>query len=370
MVLQLLFFAFVIVTIIQLVFWLLVYRRLQQQPIEQAEPAHWPTVSVVVCARNTAEALRTLIPTLLSQDYPAPWQLILVDDASTDQTAVLLHGMDNAQLVVVTIHEKQLQGKKQALDAGIRAAQHEIILVTDADCLPVSEYWIQEMVKPLARAQYQLVLGFAPFYKKSGWLYAWQRYETCYNALLYMSWALRGMPYMGVGRNMAYRKTLYTGSGGFASHADLPSGDDDLFVNAIAQKGEVAVVLHPDSFMYSEAKPDWKSYYSQKTRHFTTGPRYQVWHKILLSVAGLSHSLHYFFMLLLLLAQAGTVFVLVIALIRIIIIILVCKPVLRRFHEQKLLTWLPVFDPFIAVYYTVFIPSTIISTFNKPRSWT
>jgi poly-beta-1,6-N-acetyl-D-glucosamine synthase len=367
---QFLFVAFVGVTLVQVAIWLLVYARVARHEAVQVTSDLCPTVSVVVCARNAADLLQQLIPTLLKQEYAAKWELVVVDDASQDATAQLLKSLQHARLRVVTIQNKTQEGKKQALDTGITAAQHEVILVTDADCLPTSVHWISEMARPFANPQTQIVLGFAPFHQKPGWLYAWQRFETCYNALLYMSWALRGMPYMGVGRNMAYRRLLYMGSDGYASHRDLPSGDDDLFINAIAKKGEVAVVLHPDSFMYSEARPDWKSYYRQKTRHFTTGPRYLFLHKLVLAVGGLSHSLHYFIMLLLLLAQCGTVFVLVIALIRIVIIIRICRPVLRRFHEQRLLQWVPVFDPLIAVYYTVFMPGSILSTFNKPRSWT
>jgi poly-beta-1,6-N-acetyl-D-glucosamine synthase len=366
----LIFCAFVIVTVIQVVIWLVVYRRVAEHTDTVAqEPIAWPDVSVIVCARNAQIDLEVLVPQLFQQKYAGKWELIVVDDASSDTTSDYLRTIKHEHFVPVFLQNKTIQGKKEALDLGIRAAQYAHILVTDADCRPASDQWIQHMMLPMTQGR-SLVLGFAPFVQRKGWLMAWQRWEACFTAILYLGWALAGRPYMGVGRNMAYKKALYTNGNGFADHLDLPSGDDDLFVNAIAQKGAVGCCMHPDSHMYSEAKSDWKSYYKQKTRHFSTSPRYRSTHQWMLSVAGLSHSLHYFFMLLLFLAQSGMVFVLLIGIIRIVIIIQICRPVLRRFHEQKLLTWLPILDPLIAVYYTVFIPGIFLNTFSRPRSWT
>jgi poly-beta-1,6-N-acetyl-D-glucosamine synthase len=370
MLVSLFYIAFGLVTSIQICIWWFVHRKVATH-IDTAvhEPNQWPGVSVVVCGRNAATCLEVGLPAILAQKYLGQWELVVVDDDSSDHTQHVLKELHHPLLVPIYLKNKTKAGKKQALELGIRSAQYPIILVTDADCEPNSKDWITHMVRPFIEGK-ELVLGFAPFRRERGCLYAWQRYEACYTALLYFGWALQGKPYMGVGRNMAYRKSLFTAINGFDTHADLPSGDDDLFVNAIARGDTVAAVMHPDSFMYSSAKDTWGAYYRQKTRHFSTSTRYQSKHQWILTVAGLSHSLHYFFILVAFLAQWGMVFVLLLTLIRIIIIIQICKPVLRRFHEQGLLPWLPVFDPLVAVYYSVFIPGIIINHFYTPRSWT
>jgi poly-beta-1,6-N-acetyl-D-glucosamine synthase len=369
--------AYVVVSLIQMYIWMAVYAKVNTYPdLDIDSNQNWPSVSIVICARNARAELETHLPYWLDQDYQGKWQIVLVDDASTDGTLPLLQAYKQSllttlpeRLSIVHVTQKTVIGKKQALALGIATAQYEVVLLTDADCKPASNHWIKHMVMPITRGK-ELVLGFAPLNPNPGALNAWQRFETCYTAIQYCAWALAGMPYMGVGRNMAYRRSLFFDGGGFDQHLDLPSGDDDLFVNANAAPTAVGICLHPESFMYSATKPDWKSYYKQKTRHFSTSPRYQKKHQSVLSLVGMSHSLHFFFMLLLLLAQTSTVFVLLIAVIRIVIIIRICRPSLLKLHEHKLVKWLPVFDPLIAVYYTVFIPGVFLNTFNKPRSWT
>ncbi len=364
--------ALVLVTGMQVYFWTCIYARVAAYRERTQTPEVWPAISVVVCARNALQDLQNGLPTLLNQNYEGDWELIVVNDASTDATSEYLSGMATQfeqRLRVVTISEKTQPGKKQALDAGIRAAQFDWILVTDADCRPNSPNWIGQMARYMQPGT-EIVLGFGPMLKQSGCLAAWQEYEAVYTAMQYFGWALAGMPYMGVGRNMAYRKSLFLGGAGFAGHLDLPSGDDDLFINTIAQKGTVALCMHPESFMYSAPKSDWRSYWRQKSRHFSTSPRYKVRHQWMLSLAGLSHSLHFFFMLVLLLAKWGTILVLLVAVIRIVILIRIGWPVLYKFHADRLQHWLFILDPLVAVYYTVFVPGVFFTTVNKPRSWT
>lgn len=364
--------ALVLVTLMQVYFWTCIYARVVAHPLREQAPQAWPAVSVVVCARNAFEHLREGLPALLTQQYAGDWEVIIVNDASTDATREYLAGMADSyahRLRVITIAEKTQAGKKQALDAGIRAAQFDWVLVTDADCRPNSTNWIAQMALYM-QPEVEIVLGFGPMQQRSGWLAAWQEYEAVYTALQYFSWALAGMPYMGVGRNMAYRKSRYLGGGGFTGHLDLPSGDDDLLINAIAKPGSVALCMHPDSFMYSAPKASWQSYTRQKSRHFSTSPRYRPKHQWMLSLAGLSHSLQYFFMLVLLLANWGMILVLLVAVIRIVILIRIGRPVLHKFHADRLQHWLFILDPLVAVYYTVFVPGVFFTTVNKPRSWT
>src|SRR5690606_29715318 len=128
--------------------------------------------------------------------------------------------------------------------------------------------WLKKMVAKM-KGDAQLVLGFAPYTEAPGFLNKFIRYEAVYTAMQYLSFALAGIPYMGVGRNMAYRKQLFHQAKELEKHRHLASGDDDLFVNEVATKKNTAIQLDPETFVYSTPKLTWRGYKRQKTRHLS-----------------------------------------------------------------------------------------------------
>ena len=257
-------------------------------------------------------------------------------------------------------------GKKYALAKGIDTAKHEVLLLTDADCYPASEYWLDEMQKKI-REPVAIGLGFAPYQKAPGFLNRFIRFETVYTAVQYMSFALAGMPYMGVGRNLIYRKSIFQQLGGFESHAHIASGDDDLFINAAATPVNTRIILDATTFVYSPAKKSWYHYYRQKARHYTTGKNYQLHHQLLLGILSLTHILHYFGGLVLL-TQFSTMFVTIILyLVRILIVLFYYRLILRKFCEKNLYPWTPVLDAILVIHYLIFLPSLFTGNTHK---WT
>ncbi len=252
--------------LVQLFFWGILTRRLVQHPVEVVPQAMvaWPPVSVIVCARNEAANLQKKLHILLQQDYPA-WELIVVDDASTDATPVILAQAQaqHPQLRFLRLDTKTQAGKKGALAAGIAAARHEQLLLTDADCWPASDQWIRHMARTAVQHQAQLVLGTGPYAWVPTPLGRWVACGTAYVAVQYLTAALWGTPYMGVGRNLWYTKTAFQSAGGFEAHAHLASGDDDLLVNAVANGHNTAVCWHADSAVYSAPPPSWRALYQQ-----------------------------------------------------------------------------------------------------------
>ncbi len=316
-------------------------------------------VSVVVCARNEAENLRRHIPLWLAQVYATDWELLIVDDASEDDTSTILQFFEaqNPRLQVLRLAEKTSPGKKAALARGIAAATYEHLVLTDADCAPVGPHWLAHMANALAeKPKTEIVLGYAPLSARSGLLNSWARFETAYTALQYFAFARIGMPYMGVGRNLAWKRALFQQAGGFVGHADLPSGDDDLLVNAVAQPGRVVLCLHPASFVYSDAKTTWTAWLRQKQRQLGSGLRYRWGHQIVLAAVAASQIFHYFFALVLLLVWYSPALVLAIWLLRLVLACTVWKRVFRRFQERNLLIWVPLLDVLLAIYYAVFVP--------------
>ena len=241
-------------------------------------------VSIVIAARNEEKNLLEHVPKIMAQNHPR-FEVIIVNDSSWDDTAEVLKALSLSypQLHVIHIDEEKqnMQGKKFAITLGIKAAKHDIILLTDADCEPSSDHWITEMTQGLSE-QKQLALGFSPYEKREGWLNRVIRFDTLMIGCQYLGFARSGIPYMGVGRNLAYHKDLFFKIGGFKSHYSLASGDDDLFVNQVANAHNTIAVTTPESQTCSAPKETWNAWFIQKRRHFSTSGLYQASHKMML----------------------------------------------------------------------------------------
>jgi cellulose synthase/poly-beta-1,6-N-acetylglucosamine synthase-like glycosyltransferase len=280
---------------VQLWFWAFVFRAWRSTPLPPKAKASQKGVSVIVCAHNEAEKLPRLLAALATQHHPA-WELVLVNDRSTDGTAGLCKAYQQSypHCQVLHIHDVPagLNPKKHALSQGIAAARYEVLLLTDADCCPASPDWIREMSAPFALPQIDFVLGVSPYEENTGWLNRLIQYETFYTALQYICLAQRGYPYMGVGRNLAYRKRVFVQQGGFLpQHQALMGGDDDLLVGYLANTHNTATVIAPTAFTYSLPPHTWQAWIRQKTRHLSVGKYYKPAHSLRLGALHLSQLL-------------------------------------------------------------------------------
>jgi len=243
-------------------------------------------VSVIICARNEAENLRLYLPEVLKQDYP-DYEVIVVNDCSEDDTEEVLNllSRDHDNLRIATIHKDSslIHSKKMALFIGIKAARHELLLLTDADCSPSSPGWLRKMTEGFSDST-DFVLGYGGYFQKPGLLNRYIRFETMFIAMQYLGMAIAGQPYMGVGRNLAYRRSLFFKNRGFGAHMNLQSGDDDLFVNSLASKNNCKVMTDPLSFTRSVPATSFRSYSKQKMRHLSTSGHYPVSTRLLLGL--------------------------------------------------------------------------------------
>lgn len=256
-----------------------------------------PPISIVICACNEAENLKAFLPSSLNQHYPENYEVIVVNDRSTDETLEVIQAFSNqyAHLRFLSISSDdniQYLGKKNALNKGIEAAQHDCLLLTDADCQPLSKHWLYLVARHFTD-ETQMVLGYGPYKSHSTFLNSIIQYETLQTVIQYMSHALWGIPYMGTGRNLAYRKSLFINNQGFKNIGHIPSGDDDLFVSKVAATTKVAIETHPDSFCISPPETTFKDWINQKIRHLQTGFEYKLIHKITLGLYSLTHFFFY-----------------------------------------------------------------------------
>lgn len=263
-----------------------------------------PGVSVVVCARNEQENLQNYLHILLNQHYPC-YEVIVVNDSSDDNTQLILeqyaHQYANLYITFVPQGARVISSKKLALTIGIKAAHYDYILLTDADCRPESRYWIQKMMQGFRSESTEVVLGFSPYFENDSWISRLISYDTLFSGLQYMGMAKSGHPYMGVGRNLAYRKSTFFANNGFQGLLNERAGDDDLFVNKVATKQNTVVVNNSDSLTWSAPKHTWYDWVHQKRRHLSVSSYYNTCNKIRIGAEPLSRGITYALTLCLLL---------------------------------------------------------------------
>ena len=307
-----------------------------------------------MAARNEEANLRAGLPGVLAQAYPGDLEVVVTDDASADDTPGVLAqaAQEYRGLRVATVTEKRSPGKKAALALAIETARHDWLLATDADCRPATERWAETMMRARESAT-TLVLGYGPYRRRAGWLNAWIRYETVYTAAQYFSAALAGRPYMGVGRNLLYHRSLYDGVGGFAAHAHLAGGDDDLLVNAAASAKTTAICLARAAWVYSEPKRTWRGYLRQKTRHLSVSHAYRPSDQAWLSALAASHLGHYAGTAALLAAGAWP-WALGLYLGRQAVVATRMRAVTRGLGADDLAAGVPLLDAGVALYYLGF----------------
>jgi glycosyltransferase involved in cell wall biosynthesis len=283
--------------VVQLVFILFVYARTAYRtlgssagswPARLAIGPDGPGVTVIVCAHNERENLAELLPLLDAQEYPV-FEVLLIDDRSDDGTEELLRGLlprlSHCRSIRIDTSPAHTTPKKYALTIALKKAVHEAVLLTDADCRPAGSHWVAGMVDAMIRReQKNIVLGVSPYEYRPGWLNRLIRYETLFTAVQYLSMALIGQPYMGVGRNLMYRKSVFFDNKGFYSHLNIVGGDDDLFMNEVATGQNTVIALDPATFVYSKPKETWADWRLQKQRHLNVGKFYRPAHKARLAL--------------------------------------------------------------------------------------
>jgi glycosyltransferase involved in cell wall biosynthesis len=289
-----LFYLFCCVTFIQVLYHWFLFRHLSffRQKTKQKSQQH--PVSVIVCARDEAANLAKNLPGVLVQQYNSTREVIVVNHNSQDETKYLLDEFKKTfkdlHIVNLTQEAIGIPGKKYPLSIGIKESKHEIVLLTDADCVPASEFWLTKMQDGYDDGT-EVVLGYGKYFRKPGVLNKLIRFETFHSALQYLSFAISGMPYMGAGRNLSYKKTLFFQNKGFSSINHLAGGDDDLFINKVATKRNTRVVLDKDAFTLSEPKKSFGDWFRQKMRHYSTSKFYRPVHKFFLGLYSLTHFL-------------------------------------------------------------------------------
>lgn len=372
MLITLLFYIFIVVIIVQLFFYGFVFGQISKlipKRQDQSSSLSNIPISVIICAKNEAKNLKNFLPFIIAQDYPN-FEIVLINDDSSDKTLKVMEAFkaehNNIKIVNVKSIEAFWGNKKYALTLGIKAATHNHLLFTDADCQPVSKYWILEMSSQFTKTK-SIILGYGAYKKdKKSFLNKLIRFETFLTAVQYMSYAKLGQPYMGVGRNLAYTKNTFFEARGFMDHMNIRSGDDDLFVNQIADANNTAICISKDSFTESTPKKSYKAWTRQKQRHVSTAKHYKSQHKSALALFYISQLAFWLLGIVLLSLLFHWQIVIGLIILRYSVLFTSLTIAAKKLNEKDLIFWVPILELFlISTQFSIFIKNLI----SKPTHW-
>ena len=357
---------FFITLTIQLYFILIVHLKLAFFKPKKISGKPAVPISIIIAARNESDNLFKNLPEILAQKYDV-FEVIVVNHQSVDNSKDILEAFSkqfkNLKIVELAKDKHIRPGKKLPLTIGIKAAQYEHLIFTDADCSPKSMHWIENIAAKFSENK-EIVLGYGPMLKTAGLLNKLMRFDTAWIGLNYLSMALNNKPYMGVGRNLAYTKSAFFGANGFKSHYSIPSGDDDLFIQEAVKSNNYTIEILPDTFMYSPAKENMNDWIKQKSRHYKTAPKYPFIKKLLLAIYPVSLILTWICFVSLI--QLGF-YELYLTTSMVVLYFLkwwIGAKCLLKLEEKKLALFFPLWD----LFYAAFIPVLFVIAKNKKNA--
>jgi len=355
-------------TIIQLVYYWVIYGKVaffkQKNEFVRSDQA----VSVIVCARDEYYNLKENLPLLLTQDY-STYEVVVVNHGSEDDTQYLLRDLakEHSHLKIVNLPQDLnfFTGKKFPLSIGIKSAKYDILLFTDADCIPRSNQWVRRMAANFTEGT-EIVLGYGAYRKLNSLLNLLIRFDTTRIAMNYLGFARAGMPYMGVGRNMAYRKSLFYKQNGFISHYRIQSGDDDLFINKAATNKNTRIEIQPEAHTVSLPKTSLNQWIRQKRRHLMTGGYYKTTHKFSLGLFAATQVFFWAAVISLLAIWYQPYIVLGLLITRLFSQLFITGKVMKKLTEKGFLLLVPLFELFLMIISPVL---ALANVFKKPVKW-
>jgi len=358
----------VLATLVQLFYYWIIYGKVaffrqKNEFVRSDQP-----VSIIVCARDEYYNLKENLPLLLNQDYSA-FEVVVVNHGSEDETQYLLRDLaeeyKNLKIVTIAQDLNFFTGKKFPLSIGIKSAKHDVLLFTDADCTPRSNQWLRRIAANFTEGT-DIVLGYGAYKETGSLLNRLVRFDTIRIAMNYLGFARMGYPYMGVGRNMAYRKSLFYKQNGFISHYRIQSGDDDLFINKAATGKNTRIEIQTEAHTICSPKTSLNQWLRQKRRHLLTGSYYKSSHKIMLGIFALTQVMFWSISIVLLVLWYQPYIVLGLFGLRLISQLIITGKVMRQFSEKGFLFLVPLFELFFMFVSPIL---SIANTIKKPVKW-
>ncbi len=352
----------------QIIYYIVVYGRTAFYKGNKKENKKLPSVSVVLCVKDEAYNLEKRLPTILEQEYPN-FEVVVVNDASVDETEYVLHVLKeiypNLNVVNLYNNVNKFLGKKYPLSLGIKSAKNDIILLTEADTIPSSYHWISEMVKGFTDNK-QIVLGYTAYETRKGLLNKLIHYENQTLAMNYLGLGMIGSPYMGLGRNLAYTREMFFKQGGFISQYNIPVGDDDLFINKVANPRNTSVIITSDSINLSIPKEKMYEWIIQKKKHYTSLRHFKLKDKLITSLIPFTTFLLYALAIVSIVFKFPWEYVVVGILLKYIVQIFYYFRSSKTLGTKKIAIFAPIFEIMFMFFNTIINATTL---FTKRKKW-
>ncbi len=342
------------------IYFRVIFHRSKKQIQLSTEP-----VSIIICAKNEETNLKKFLPKVLEQEYPN-FEVIVVNDCSEDGTEMLLAKLEqthkNLRHTTIEVDNKFRHGKKLAITIGIKSAKSNILIFTDADCYPASKNWLHEIANSYSENT-NIVLGYGKYIKAKGLLNRIVRFDTLLIGLQYLGLAIVGKPYMGVGRNLSYKKELFFNGSGFGKHYHILSGDDDLFINEHAKKKHTQVCCTKESITCSVAPTTFAEWFKQKRRHISSGKHYKFSDKVILGLEPISKLIFYIAIIYFLFTPFYIVGLGIYG-FRLFVQMIIFKLGMNKLSEKGVLFLIPILDIFLPLFQITLIISNKITAKN------
>lgn len=280
-----------------------VINRIQKRNRQQREEALPPFVplSVVIVCHNQANDLRANLPSILEQDYPL-FEVILVNNASTDDTEDVIKQMEaqykNLRHTFTPDSSRYISYKKLSVTLGFRSAKYDWVVLTQPDCRPSGEFWLQRMASHF-KENTDIVLGYSNYpTDEDGLLISRASFERLLKQLFYFNAAFPNKRAVGGdGCNMAVRKEIFIQKKAYATNLNLTCGEDELLIDSLASKGNTAVECSQESIIRQHTMVSEKIWSTEQYSRLETLRYLRVRGKWLHKVWGLSTCSHYLFLL-------------------------------------------------------------------------
>lgn len=325
----------------------------------------FPPLSILICVKNDLPNIKKNLETWVSQGFDRK-EILIIDDFSGKE---LKHFIDKMKLKKGSLSyykvRTNLPGKKQAIKEGLSFSRYKWVLLTDADCQPVSNNWASLMMSKAVDGDKSIVLGYSPYsVPTKALLFLWIHFEAWLSGVLYLSFAARGIPYMGVGRNLLYNKTIISDFD-LSKNNDIISGDDDLLISQISHGKNTTICIEPDSFCYTSPKSSWTEYFNQKLRHYSTASRYKLKHQVLLSLFSFSQ-VTFYFLLINEIAFGNWITGMFFYLLRMIFVLPIAFRNIKKLKAEFSIFHFLIFDVLLVLYYMLF---SVTFIFPKAKNW-
>ncbi len=364
-VLQIIFFLLISATALQLIYYIVVYSQFAFAKIKK-QASNTEGVSIIVCTKNQAELLNNFVTAITSQNHPN-FEIVIINNSSTDHTVDAIEQLKkkhtNIKAVNVKNNEAFWGSKKYALTLGIKAATHNQLLFTQVNCIPDNNNWISDM-SSYFNDKKTIILGHSYYKSKANFINKLIRFETLITATQYFSLAKIGLPYKGIGENLAYTKTTFFDNNGFVNHMENRLGEDDLFVNEVANSKNTTICFNQSSFTQKKLNSNLKYWWSNKRRRYQTLKSYKFLHKLLLFVFYLTQLLFYTLTPILLLNNFETDSVLIIIGAKFITQYFILGFSAKKIKHSETLFLLPILEPILVLSQFILFTSSYLS---KPR---